>query len=400
MPDLNSDALGIWEHLKPAIDKEIEQKTRGMVQRRKMKVTTAPSISTGTIGVTEAFGTTEMVIPFATNLISATVGDMVWVEFMYGATNAFASMFASADEKDWDVAGDLSVGGNAGISGNLDVSGSTSLQNTTVNGVLDVTQRRAEATLTSSGWYRVLRNIATPTAVTSFEINLVITRSYYYADNEVHKITLLATYFNFKFVNEQSVSNTLGIDKIRYMRENNGYGYIDIHYSLENENYVTVDYTVNVRTSYKYAFQTRSLQSVAPSPSDETEMALYTFSANATPLRYTETTTPVLVTDYGTPKFTVNAPYYDLGNIGIVVFNPSASVLQGQSFSSLLQIENLPFVAISANGFVRSLGVDQDGLDAWQLSGTKMYLRQRGGFNLLGTFGANPILQVTIIGIK
>ena len=106
------------------------------------------------------------------------------------------------------------------------------------------------------------------------------------------------------------------------------------------------------------------------------------------------------MTDYGTPKITVNAPYYDLGNIGIIAFNPSESVLQGQSFSTLLQIENLPFVAISASPLVRSLGVDKDGLDVWQLSGNKMYLRQRGGFNLLGTFGANPILQVTIIGIK
>ena len=140
--------------------------------------------------------------------------------------------------------------------------------------------------------------------------------------------------------------------------------------------------------------------SVNDSPSGETVLTEYTFAADATPLRYTVTTTPVLVTDYGTPKFTVDAPYYDLGNIGIITFNPSESVLQGQSFSTLLEIENLPFVAISASGFVRSLGVDKDGLDAWQLSGRKMYLRQRGGFNLLGTFGANPILQVTIIGIK
>ena len=92
MPNLNKDALEIWNSLRPMIDKEIERRTRGMVQRRKAKVTTAPNGSV--IGVTEAFGP-EISIPYISSMSSAQVGDVVWVEFMYGATNSFVSMYAN-----------------------------------------------------------------------------------------------------------------------------------------------------------------------------------------------------------------------------------------------------------------------------------------------------------------
>ena len=54
MSDLNKEALDVWGGLKPMIDQEISSRTQGMVQRRKAKVTTAPSLATNTIGVTEA----------------------------------------------------------------------------------------------------------------------------------------------------------------------------------------------------------------------------------------------------------------------------------------------------------------------------------------------------------
>lgn len=94
MADLNKQALDIWNALKPMIDKEIEIKTRGGVQRRKAKVTTAPSSSTNKVGVTEPFGT-EYFVPFLPGVAEAKVGDVVWVEFMYGASNAFVSMYAN-----------------------------------------------------------------------------------------------------------------------------------------------------------------------------------------------------------------------------------------------------------------------------------------------------------------
>lgn len=92
MPNLNKDALDIWNALRPMIDKEIERRTIGMVQRRKAKVTTAPANSL--IGVTEAFGN-EIFVPYVSSMENAQVGDVVWVEFMYGATNSFVSMYAN-----------------------------------------------------------------------------------------------------------------------------------------------------------------------------------------------------------------------------------------------------------------------------------------------------------------
>ncbi len=120
MADMNKQALEMWGALKPMIDKEIAEKTRGVVQRRKAKVTTAPSLITNKIGVTEPFGD-QYFVPFTTNLISAQIGDVVWVEFMYGATNAFAAMFASADDKDLTVAGDMTVKGDVTIEGDLNL---------------------------------------------------------------------------------------------------------------------------------------------------------------------------------------------------------------------------------------------------------------------------------------
>lgn len=97
MPNLNKDALDIWNALRPMIDKEIERMTKSMVQRRKAKVTTAPSSITKTIGVTEPFGP-EMQVPFLPGVATAQVGDVVWVEFMFGASNSFVSMFANISD--------------------------------------------------------------------------------------------------------------------------------------------------------------------------------------------------------------------------------------------------------------------------------------------------------------
>ncbi len=98
MPNLNKDALEIWNALRPMIDKEIERRTMGMVQRRKAKVTTAPSSITKTVGVTEPFGRAEMQVPFLPGVATAQVGDVVWVEFMFGASNSFVSMFANISD--------------------------------------------------------------------------------------------------------------------------------------------------------------------------------------------------------------------------------------------------------------------------------------------------------------
>lgn len=89
--DTNKEAWGIWDALKPMIDAEIERMTKGSVQRRKAKVTTAPDNSV--IGVTEPFGQ-ELMLPYVPIMGSAQVGDAVWIEYVYGMSNAYVSMFA------------------------------------------------------------------------------------------------------------------------------------------------------------------------------------------------------------------------------------------------------------------------------------------------------------------
>lgn len=260
--DLNGQSLAIWNNLKPMIDEEIKSQTKGIVQRRKAKVTTAPSLSTGTMGVTEPFGT-EYFIPFNTNLTTASVGDFVWVEFMYGATNAFASMYASADTKDWTVGGDANIIGNA-----------------TINGVLDVTPRRCYANLSSPGWYRVLK-IVYGRGGWSFSIDFDITRAYSSTNNEVHSVKLLQTYNAVPlFVNEVSKTNALNVGAIRYTIDSNGVGYVDIRYEDNSANTVAVDFTVHTSPSQQQYFTAESLQWVAPSPIDETMLSVYTFEAN------------------------------------------------------------------------------------------------------------------------
>lgn len=298
MPDINREASEFWNSLKPMIDEEIKAQTRGMVQRRKMKVTTAPSLNTNKIGVTEPFGT-EMFIPFTTNLISATVGDVVWVEFMYGLTNAFASMFASADEKDWDIAGNLSVVGNAGIGGNLGVSGSTSLQNTTVNGVLDITPRRCYAELSSAGWHRVFG--CGWSSGSSIKISIGVNAA------EYHDVDLIFnTGTSFEFSCEVSKgSSSLLIDKIRaWLDQSNNYVYIDLHQSISNSSPIMVmfspkgDVVRRELLGVSWAkMQTYDFVDVDDSPAVGSLAAEHGFSVNNTPVHVQE---PSSLLDSGT----------------------------------------------------------------------------------------------------
>lgn len=242
MADLNKQALEMWNAMKPMVDREIDQQTKGAVQRRKAKVTTAPSLSTGKMGVTEPFGD-QYFIPFTTNLSTAKVGDVVWVEYMYGATNAFASMYASADTKNW-----------------------------TVGGVLDVVQRRCEATLSSSGWYRVLSH--TGGIPDGGIIKFRIGRN---QNGECHQIDLLVPY-GYGFANEvSSTSTNFGITKIRLTSSPSVA--VDVYYALSTSCTLRVDFTV-AGTIIQSKVVAESLQSVADAPSGETVRATYEFAKN------------------------------------------------------------------------------------------------------------------------
>ena len=257
MADLNKEALDIWGSLKPMIDEEIASRTQGMVQRRKAKVTTAPSLVTNTIGVTEAFGQ-EIFLPFVTNIASAKVGDFVWIEWMYGASNAFVSCFAEVDEKDFTVAG-----------------------------VLDVVPRRCYATLSSAGWYRVLVYNAVDSGATTGGSGLVVdfniqreTRA------ENHSITLrCASTGLISFVNEQSKSYLCYIDKIRYVYDStNLKAYVDIHYTGSDlpSTPVGVDFSVHCSSLYmQESIVSGNFAAAAASPvSPATVLTEYTFAAN------------------------------------------------------------------------------------------------------------------------
>lgn len=83
------EALKIWKELKPMIQNLIKEETKSCVRRRKMTVTTAYNAQTGLIGVTEAYGQ-EIMVPASAAVQSLTVGQSVWVESMYGASNSVA----------------------------------------------------------------------------------------------------------------------------------------------------------------------------------------------------------------------------------------------------------------------------------------------------------------------
>ena len=161
------------------------------------------------------------------------------------------------------------------------------------HGVVDVVQRRCYATLSSAGWYRAIKF----SAINEYDlrgadgsiIDIYLSRIYNYTDNEAHKISLLRTYNNNKFVSENSVSNSLGIDGIRLTIHDGGsddrYAYIDIHYSLTTENPVAVHFNVYstkfvAGNDYTDKWFAEPLQSVVNSPSGETVLTEYTFAEN------------------------------------------------------------------------------------------------------------------------
>lgn len=185
------------------------------------------------------------------------------------------------------VGGDLDVSGDETVGGTLGVTGATTLADATVNGYLDVTTRRASAYLTEQGWYRVLTitypNAAYAVGAGGIQIDLIINRSVGQTNNETHRITLELALYNIGFVNEYSLSNYFGITKIRYNVNTTGpyyYGYVDIYYDLAVSNPVFVDFNVYAESLIKAAITAGTLQGVAPSPANETMLAVYTFAAN------------------------------------------------------------------------------------------------------------------------
>lgn len=164
------------------------------------------------------------------------------------------------------------------VQANTGTFGSINTGNATVDGVLDVTQRRCEATLSSSGWYRVCKITKIGIGDYSFALDLNICRQFYSENNEQHGIRLIANSDSYSFVNENSKSNTQIITKIRYIRDSNTNGYVDIYYDLSNANIVYCEFAAH--GFYPNLYTIESLQPVGPSPSGETVQTEYTFAEN------------------------------------------------------------------------------------------------------------------------
>ena len=235
MADLNKQALEMWNSMKPMIDREIEQQTKGTVQRRKAKVTTAPSLVTKKIGVTEPFGD-QYFIPYDAKVAGANVGDVVWIEYMYGASNAFASMFAKAVED----------------------------------------PRSCSATLSSAGWYRVMQTKDVSGTIIDFRIG----RPYGANSAEAHKISFyIVGGGKSAFLDETSDTNTLCVDKIR-ATYGGGLMYFDVHYNASSANEVLVYFDVYGNGQANGTSIAMGLESVADAPSGETVLATHDFAAN------------------------------------------------------------------------------------------------------------------------
>lgn len=174
------------------------------------------------------------------------------------------------------------------VQANTGTFGSISAGDATVDGVLDVTPRRCSSTLSSAGWYRILRfdaaNAFDVLGADGSIIEFFLSRVYNYTTNESHKINLLRAYNNNKFVGEESVSSTLGIDKIRLTIHDGGnddrQAFIDIHYYLSTENPVAVHFNVYAHNSYADSWNSVNFTPVGTSPSGETVVTEYAFVAN------------------------------------------------------------------------------------------------------------------------
>ena len=157
------------------------------------------------------------------------------------------------------------------------------------NGVVDVTQRRCYATLSSEGWYRVcaisFNSYDEAIGALGGILRFAITDTYASYPNDAHTIDLLLAHNKVTFVNEESAANGyIEIDKIRYTFTGTSpyYGYVDIHFlGRGGTTYVGIsfDYTV-VGLDRQERAVAQNLQSVAASPSGETVLTEFSFAAN------------------------------------------------------------------------------------------------------------------------
>ncbi len=268
--DNNTEAIKIANALKPFVKNWFDEWGQSCVRSKKMTVTTAPNGSV--IGVKDAFSDTEIFIKYMSSCANAIVGDTVWVKWMYdNMQTLFADRIGNFDRDNY-----------------VPVSGGTFTGNVEFNSVVDITNRKASASLSSAGWYRVCTyesgGSGGVTGGHGFAVRFNIQK---HTSAENHSITLRAsTSSTFAWCDESSLSTTQLIDKIRYTyNPSNYYGYVDIHFTGTTERGVCVDFDVfeagnnaeNV-IAYQGKWKSNKLTSVADSPTGETVLSEHTFA--------------------------------------------------------------------------------------------------------------------------
>lgn len=149
----------------------------------------------------------------------------------------------------------------------------------TVNGVLDVTKRRGEATLSAAGWYRAIVYNAYDTNSAQGASGEILTIKIVYTSgiSVQHEISLFMTKDKVAFLNEVSRGTTNVVDKIRYTYAGS-VGYVDIHIASSSSVTYNVSFEVASRNYAQGRWVAGTLTSVSPSPSGETVLAEYTFT--------------------------------------------------------------------------------------------------------------------------
>lgn len=154
--------------------------------------------------------------------------------------------------------------------------------------VVDIVQRRADASLSSAGWYNIIKyNIGSSISVkfaTAQALNIKVGSTYNNTSNCVHCITMLGTYnTNPRFSDELSRSNVNVIDKIRYRYDANNNGWIDVHYAAPNSNDVWMMFDVGVRKTMQKYWISQNFVPVDDAPSidgtADTILTTYSFAA-------------------------------------------------------------------------------------------------------------------------
>jgi len=158
----------------------------------------------------------------------------------------------------------------------------------TFRGVIDVTQRRCYAFLSTAGWYRVLVYDSPSNSWAIGGVSFAVDITILDVARQITKITLFGVNGALKFGNETTdTSYDLFIDKVRY-NTNGGKGYVDIHYNGRWGGRNTAVH-FDVKTAFDTGtsipsvasmFKAESLQAVADAPSGETVLTTYEFAAN------------------------------------------------------------------------------------------------------------------------